>query len=277
MELETKLRHLKEKIKDIGKIAVAYSGGFDSTFLLKVCHDVLGDNAIAISIRTDLQPVREYEGSDDFVKKEGIQHYIINFNDYNLTCFKENPPDRCYYCKKKIFSKIISLANSKGFTMIADGSNVDDLGDFRPGSKAVKELNVASPLLEVGISKKDIRILSKEMELHTWNRLSPACMASRFPYGTAITPDRIAMVNAAEEVLLDLGFNQFRVRFHQEVARIEVLNDEINRFFDCDLMHTVAQKIKEVGFLYVCLDLGGYRVGSMNDSVDKSTKISFQA
>ena len=269
--LETKYNNLKQYIRNLGSVAVAYSGGFDSTFLLKVCHDVLGDKTIAVSIRTDLQPAREYVGSDEFVKEEGIQHYIINFDGYEkLECFIKNPPDRCYFCKKEIFLKIIDLAGNKGIVNIVDGSNIDDMGDFRPGMKAVKELNIKSPLKEAGMSKSDIRILSKRLGLHTWNRLSPACMASRFPYGTAVTPDGIAMLNKAEQCLLDLGFNQFRVRYHGEVARIEILDDEINRFFDRDFMKKVSTEIKKAGFTYVSLDLDGYRVGSMNDNVENA-------
>lgn len=269
MDIETKYELLKENIKNLGRVAVAYSGGIDSTLLLKVCHDVLGDNVIAVSIRTDLQPRREYVGSDDFIKKEGIKHHIINFNNYDLLCFKKNPPDRCYHCKKEILSRIIDIANNEGISTIVDGSNTDDLGDYRPGRKATIELNVKSPLLDAEMSKKEIRILSKKLGLYTWEKFSPACMASRFPYGTSITPERIAMLNAAEQILLDLGFTQFRVRFHGEVARIEVMNDEIDRFFDRTFMQMVAKKIKQVGFSYVSLDLDGYRMGSMNDNVNK--------
>lgn len=155
MDVETKYALLKENIKNYGKIAVAYSGGLDSTFLLKVCHDVLGDNVIAVSIRTDLQPVREYLGSEEFVKKEGIKHFILEFNDYTLPCFKNNPPDRCYYCKKEILSRIINVAANEGITTIVDGSNMDDLCDYRPGRRALTELHIKSPLLEAGMTKKD--------------------------------------------------------------------------------------------------------------------------
>ena len=272
MDVETKYALLKENIKNYGKIAVAYSGGLDSTFLLKVCHDVLGDNVIAVSIRTDLQPVREYLGSEEFVKKEGIKHFILKFNDYTLPCFKNNPPDRCYYCKKEILLRIINVATNEGITTIVDGSNMDDLCDYRPGRRALTELHIKSPLLEAGMTKKDIRVLSQKLGLYTWNKLSPACMASRFPYGTAITPERIAMLNKAEQVIADLGFTQFRVRLHDEVARIEVINDEINRFFDYDLIQTVVKELKKVGFSYVCLDLEGYRMGSMNNKVSLNDK-----
>ncbi|MDR1328698.1 MAG: ATP-dependent sacrificial sulfur transferase LarE [Oscillospiraceae bacterium] len=266
-ELEKRYSDLKQNIKNLGNVAVAFSGGVDSTFLIKVCRDVLGDRAIAVTIRSDLQPAREYAGSDEFVEREGIRHYIIDFNGYELECFKKNPPDRCYFCKKEILAKVFALAESRGIANVADGSNLDDTGDYRPGGRAVKEMNVKSPLLEAGLSKWDIRALSKNLGLHTWNKHSPACMASRFPYGTAITPERIAMVSRAEQYLLDLGFSQFRVRVHGEAARIEVLNEEMDRFFDREFMSRTASAIKKLGFAYVSLDLEGYRTGSMNENI----------
>ena len=163
------------------------------------------------------------------------------------------------------------MAANEGITTIVDGSNMDDLCDYRPGRRALTELHIKSPLLEAGMTKKDIRVLSQKLGLYTWNKLSPACLA-RFPYGTAITPERIAMLNKAEQVIADLGFTQFRVRLHDEVARIEVINDEINLFFDYDLIQTVVKELKKVGFSYVCLDLEGYRMGSMNNKVSLNDK-----
>ncbi|MCL2159172.1 MAG: ATP-dependent sacrificial sulfur transferase LarE [Oscillospiraceae bacterium] len=269
MGIETKYKNLKENIQKLKKIAVAYSGGLDSTFLLKVCRDVLGaDNVIAVSAKTDLQAKRENEGSAEFIAKEKISHYAIEFYDYfDLACFRENPPDRCYYCKKEIFLKIIDLADKKGFAIVADGTNADDIKDYRPGGRAIKELNVKSPLLEAGLTKEEIRALSKRLGLHNHDRPSPACLATRFPCGTAITPERIEMVNAAENCLFDLGFEQFRVRYHGDVARIEVSSEEIRRFFDFEFMQEIASKIKEAGFLYVSLDLNGYKMGGMNEKI----------
>ncbi|MCL2096802.1 MAG: ATP-dependent sacrificial sulfur transferase LarE [Oscillospiraceae bacterium] len=270
--LNGKLNSLKEYIKSLGSIAVAFSGGVDSTFLLKIAHEVLGENAAAVTVRSDLQPEREYAGSEDFIRREKIRHYIIEFNDYDLSCFKENPPDRCYFCKKEIFSKIFDLAESKGVAYIADGSNLGDLNDYRPGARAVKEMGVKSPLLEAGLTKEDIRTLSKDIGIYSWDKQSSACMASRFPYGTPVTRENLDKVIKAEKYLFDSGFKQFRVRFHGDVARIEVSDEEIHRFFDFDFMKEVAEKIKEAGFLYAGLDLEGFKSGSLNRVLDYDNK-----
>ena len=267
INLHKKYEKLKEYLQGLGSAAVAFSGGVDSTFLLKACYDALGDKAIAVTIRSDLQPVREYAGSDEFIRDENIQHCIIDFDEYELDCFKQNPPDRCYFCKKEILSQIIDIAKSKGIENVVEGTNTDDKGDYRPGRRAVEELGVKSPLLEVGLSKQEIRTLSAELGLHTWNRHSPACLASRFPYGIAITPAAVAMVDKAEQYLFDLGFSQFRVRVHGDVARVEVLNSEVDRFFDLEFMKKISAEFKKLGYAYVSLDLDGYRIGSMNETL----------
>lgn len=265
MDLKQKLDKLKEILKKMDKVAIAYSGGVDSTFLLKVAHDVLKDKVIAITARSSTYPEREYREAVSFVGKLGVRHLTIVSEELDIEGFSGNPVNRCYFCKKELFSKISELAKKEGITYIADGSNTDDLGDYRPGMLALKELGVVSPLREADMSKDDIRALSKEMDLPTWNKQPFACLASRFPYGQEITREKLSMIDKAEQYLLDMGIRQVRVRNHGDVARIEVSSDERSIFFNEELMDKVYEKLKEIGFKYVSLDLKGYRTGSMNE------------
>jgi len=260
-----KLVKLKGILKKTEKLAVAYSGGVDSTFLLKVAHDTLKDNVIAITARSSTYPEREYNEAAAFVKLLGVKHITIVSEELDIEGFSGNPVNRCYFCKKELFTKIGQVARENGISYIADGSNTDDLGDYRPGMAALKELGVISPLREADMSKDDIRALSKEMNLPTWDKQPFACLASRFPYGQEITREKLGMIDKAEQFMLDLGFRQVRVRIHGDLARIEVAVNERNRFFDEAVMDRVHNKMKEVGFNYVTLDLKGYRTGSMNE------------
>ena len=268
METQQKLAKLKEIIKNMEKLAIAYSGGVDSTFLLKVAHDVLKDRVIAITARSSTYPEREYNEAVNFVKKLGVKHVTIVSEELDIEGFSGNPVNRCYFCKKELFTKISQVAGQNGISYIADGSNTDDLGDYRPGMAAMKELGVVSPLREAGMSKDDIRVLSKEMNLPTWNKQPFACLASRFPYGQEITREKLGMIDRAEQFMLDLGFRQVRVRIHGDTARIEVAARERSRFFDEAVMDRVHDALKEIGFKYVSLDLKGYRTGSMNEVID---------
>ena len=248
-------------------MAVAFSGGVDSTFLLKVAHDVLGDNAIAVTARSSTYPEREFKEAVNFAAQNNIEHVVIVSEELEIEGFSENPVDRCYFCKRELFSKIAGIAKEKGIKFVADGSNVDDLGDYRPGLKAVAELGVVSPLREAGMTKEDIRALSKEMGLATWDKPAFACLSSRFPYGQKITKEKLEMVDKAEQYLLDLGFKQVRVRHHGDVARIEVAAHERRKFFDEQLMDRISGEFKKIGFTYTALDLKGYRTGSMNETL----------
>lgn len=267
MDLNQKFEKLKSNIKSMEKLAIAFSGGVDSTFLLKVAHDVLGDNVLAVTARSSTYPEREYKEAVDFITKMGIKHQVIISEELDIEGFSDNPVNRCYFCKHELFDKIRDIAKESGINYVADGSNYDDLGDYRPGMQAVKELGVVSPLKEAEMTKEDIRILSKEMNLPTWDKPSFACLSSRFPYGQKITREKLAMVDKAEQFLMDLGFRQVRVRHHGDIARIEVPKNERNRFFDEQLMDKVSQKFKEIGFAYTALDLKGYRTGSMNETI----------
>lgn len=226
--LQEKYEKLKNYIKSLGSLAIAYSGGVDSTFLVKVAYDVLGDRVIAVTATSSTYPKRELNDAITFIKQVGAKHIVIESEELEIEGFNKNPVDRCYYCKKELFEKIWKVAKAHGIEYVADGSNFDDLNDFRPGMKAACELNVVSPLKVAGLTKEDIRKLSKELELPTWDKPAFACLSSRIPYGERITKEKLSMIEKAEEYLLGLGFKQVRVRYHQDkLARIEIGKDEM--------------------------------------------------
>lgn len=262
-----KLKTLKNNIKSMGSLAVAFSGGVDSTFLLKVAHDVLKDDVIAVTARSYTYPEREFREAAGFAESLGIKQVVIISEELEIEGFASNPVNRCYFCKHELFSKILEIAKQRGIKHVADGCNADDVGDYRPGMQAADELGIASPLKQAGMTKQDIRILSKEMGLPTWDKPAFACLSSRFPYGQEITKDKLAMVDKAEQLLLDIGFKQVRVRYHGDVARIEVSVNERSKFFDECLMDNISEKFKQLGFIYTALDLKGYRTGSMNETI----------
>jgi pyridinium-3,5-biscarboxylic acid mononucleotide sulfurtransferase len=269
MNAHEKLIKLEEDIRNMGSLAVSFSGGVDSTFLLKVASDVLGNKALAVTARSSTYPEREYKEAEAFAKTLGVKHIVIVSEELEIEGYSENPVNRCYFCKHELFEKVKEVAKQNGMRYVADGSNLDDLGDYRPGMQAVKELEVVSPLKAAEMTKDDIRLLSKEMGLPTWNKPAFACLASRFPYGQKITKEKLAMVDKAEQFLLDLGFRQVRVRHHGDLARIEVGAPELSRFFDEELIEKVYTEFKKIGFTYVSLDLKGYRTGSMNETILK--------
>ena len=268
MALQDKLNVLRNNIRRMQSVAVAYSGGVDSAFLLKVAHDVLDENAIALTARSYIHPEREFRQAIKFAQKIGAKQVVIDSEELEIEGFSDNPVNRCYLCKKALFSKISEWARQNSILHVADGSNTDDLGDYRPGTQATKELGVVSPLQEAGLNKDEIRILSKELGLPTWDKPAFACLASRFPYGQKITREKLQQVDQGEQFLLDLGFRQIRVRHHGDVARLEVSADERGKFFDTALMDKVYQQFARFGFTYVSLDLKGYRTGSMNEAIE---------
>ncbi|WP_033426660.1 MULTISPECIES: ATP-dependent sacrificial sulfur transferase LarE [Thermoanaerobacter] len=272
--LQQKLNVLKSYIKELGSLAVAYSGGVDSTFLIKVAYDVLGDKALAVTARSSTYPEREFNEAIKYIQEIGARHIAITSEELDVDGFSSNPIDRCYYCKKELFQKVWKVAKENGIDHIADGSNYDDLNDYRPGMKAAQELKVVSPLKFAKLTKKDIRALSKEMGLPTWNKPSFACLASRIPYGQLITREKLSMIDKAENFLIELGFRQLRVRHHGNIARIELGEKDYEKILNRDLMKKIAAKLKDIGFTYVTLDLEGYRTGSMNEVLKESTQYS---
>ncbi|MDF2631948.1 MAG: hypothetical protein K0Q85_544 [Caproiciproducens sp.] len=268
-DLQVKFQNLKEYLRSLGNVVIAFSGGVDSTFLLKIAHDVLGDKAIAVTARSCSFPKRELNEASAFAAANGIEHIVVDSEELSIEGFSKNPVNRCYLCKKELFSKIEQIAGAKGISNIAEGSNMDDNGDYRPGLQAVAELHVKSPLRQAGLAKKEIRQLSKEIGLPTWNKQSFACLSSRFPYGENITPEKLQMIDKAEQFLLDLGFRQVRVRHHGDLARIEVGEEEFDKILQPSLRGRIHSRLKEIGFTYVSVDLKGYRTGSMNETLDK--------
>lgn len=276
MLLDEKLELLKDIIRKKGSAAVAFSGGVDSTFLIKVAKEVLGDKLIAVTATSSTYPERELNEAIKYAKDFGVKHIIISSEELDIEGFASNPKNRCYYCKKELFTKVKEVALENGIEYVFDGSNLDDNGDYRPGMLAAKELLVASPLKEAGLTKKDIRDLSKEYGLATWNKPAFACLSSRFPYGNKITLPKLKMIDKAEQFLLDMGIRQVRVRHHGEIARIEVAPEEREKFFNIEFMDKISSKFKEIGFIYTTLDIAGYRTGSMNEVLKEEEKIKFK-
>lgn len=266
-EQKNKLDRLREVLSDLGSLAVGFSGGVDSSFLLSVAKEELGDRVIAVTAADASVPERELEEAKAFCHERGIRHIICRVDPLKEEGYRKNGPDRCYFCKHGIFSEIKRIAKENGIEYAAEGSNMDDLGDYRPGLKAVEELSVKSPLREAGLYKADIRSLSKAMGLPTWSKPAYACLASRFVYGEEITEKKLQMIDRAEQFLIGLGFLEERVRLHGDIARIEVSPADIPRLASEDIRSEVYEEFKKLGFLFVTLDMKGYRTGSMNATI----------
>ena len=267
-ELQEKLAKLEENITKLGSLAVGYSGGVDSSLLLAVAHRVLGDKALAVTAVDPSVPEREIKEADDFCRARGIKHITCKTDPLKEEEYRKNSPDRCYYCKRLIFSEIKRIAEENGIEYVAEGSNTDDLGDYRPGLKAVAELSVVSPLREAGLSKSDIRDISNFLGLPTWSKPAFACLASRFVYGEEITEEKLRMIDMAEQFLIEQGFYEERVRMHGNIARIEVAEKDIARLAEDKMRKRVYDRFRDIGFLYVTLDMRGYQTGSMNATLD---------
>ena len=265
---QEKLTVLQNELRRLGSVMIAFSGGVDSTFLLQVAHLTLGNKAMAVTARSGVVPKRDIAEAEEFCHKYAIRHIYFDFDELAVPGFAENPPERCYICKKTLFSNFLRLAEENS-AVLCEGSNMDDLGDYRPGLKALAELDVHSPLRVAQLTKAEIRYLSHELQLPTWNKPSFACLASRFVYGERITAAKLTAVDKAEQLLWEIGFKQFRVRVHGNLARIEVLPEQLNIAFTEPNRTMIHKKLHEFGFDYVTLDLLGYRTGSMNETIVK--------
>lgn len=265
MTTEEKLFELKKYIKDLGSVAVAYSAGVDSTFLLKVAHDVLGDKCIALTAVAPIFSSGDKKEGEEFCEKEGITQVFVEGDMLSREDFVSNPKDRCYHCKYRLFSKMKEIGRANDAAALLEGSNTDDMGDYRPGMKAIAELEVKSPLLKCGLSKEEIRRLSKEMGLPTAQKQSSACLASRIPYGEVITEEKVKQIDKGEQILKNLGFQYYRLRLHGELVRIEVMPEELERLATKNVRERLVTELKALGFLYVTMDLQGYRRGSLNE------------
>jgi len=268
--IQTKHDNLKRRLRELGNVAIAFSSGVDSTFLLKTAHELLGHPTLAITARSCIFPRREFDEAVQFVREEGIEHVVIDFDERAIAGFSQNPANRCYLCKTELFTKIRRIAHERGISHVAEGSHADDSSDYRPGLQAIAELGIVSPLREAGLTKQEIRQLSGELGFPTQNKPSVACLASRFPYGEEINRERLAMIDVAEQHLLNAGLCQVRVRFHGNLARIETDEAGFHRLGDKNLREEIYCRFKEIGFVYISLDLLGYRTGSMNETLTET-------
>lgn len=265
MTVQEKYNTLKEYIASLESVAAAFSGGVDSTLLLKTAHDVLGEKCIAVTASSASFPERELNEAKTFCETNDIRQIICHSEELDIEGFRSNPKNRCYLCKHELFTKILDIAREHDLANVIEGSNLDDNGDYRPGLIAIEELGIKSPLRFAGLTKAEIRQLSWELGLPTWDKPSFACLASRFVYGETISEEKLSMVDKAEELLHDMKFRQFRVRIHGDIARIEVLPEDFSRIIQEDMRSRIYDILKNLGFSYVTLDLKGYRTGSMNE------------
>jgi len=270
--LSEKYDRLKALLQDLGRVLVAFSGGVDSTFLLKVAFDELGENVLAVIATSETYPEKENQEATRLAESLKVRYRVIQSCEMENPDFVANPPDRCYHCKMELFSRMQVIADEENIPYVLDGANFEDTGDYRPGSRAAEELKVRSPLKETGFVKDEIRELSRHLGLTTWNKPAMACLSSRFPYYTRIHSEALGQIAQAEEFLRSLGLSQLRVRHHETIARIEVPLEDIPRLMDPQLREAIVHRLKQLGYVYVTLDLAGYRTGSLNEILSEDQK-----
>ena len=269
MQIDQKWDYLRSLLTGMKGAVLAYSGGVDSSLLLRAAAGVMGPNLIAVTAISETYPPGELDPAKQFATALEVRHLVLSTGELARDNFARNEPDRCYHCKQELFGKLRQIADSEGISYILDGSNADDLHDYRPGRTAARELSVRSPLAEAGLTKHEIRSLARRMNMPMWDKPSLACLSSRIPYGTRITLDLLRKIQAAEDVVRAVGIRQVRVRHHGDTARIEVAQDDLKRITDAEVRQKVVAAFKELGYAYVCLDLEGYRTGSMNATLDR--------
>ncbi|HPD61253.1 MAG TPA: ATP-dependent sacrificial sulfur transferase LarE [Thermodesulfobacteriota bacterium] len=271
--LNAKVNSLRKILRDMGKILLAFSGVVDSTFLLKIAHEELSEDTLAVTAVSPIHPTEEYESACQIARSFKIKHLMIETQELKNPTFWSNPPDRCYFCKKELFQTLQTIARQEGIAFVIDASTMDDLSDFRPGRTAAQEEGIRSPLIEAKLTKKEIRIISQEKGLPTWDKPSMACLASRFPYGEFISLEKIKRVACAENFLRGFGFSQVRVRSHDKLARIEVDAGLIQKLTNPEFRERIINELKHLGFIYLTVDLEGYRTGSHNEVLTVSEKV----
>ncbi|MDP9339337.1 MAG: ATP-dependent sacrificial sulfur transferase LarE [Acidobacteriota bacterium] len=272
LPVEHKERKLLRQLADRSSVIVALSGGADSAYLAWAAQHALGERALSVTALSPSFSAYDRETVEDFVRKLGVRHEFVETNEMDNPAYRKNAADRCYYCKDELFTVLDDLASARKFDVVCYGVNSDDTLDFRPGHRAASEHRVLAPLLDAGLTKAEIRTLSERAGLPTWDRPASACLSSRLPYGTEVTPERLALVERGEAALRDLGFRQFRVRLHDKLARIEISPEEMSLAFAADMPAKISQRLKAAGFTYVALDLEGYRQGSLNEAITKANE-----